>query len=117
MILCNFQGPVDRGGSTAYHHLTGRIIICSLADFSLRGFLRDFLCVLEIQARLVEQVTGTVRWRESVSFMAANGIDTVYEVGSGKVLTSIARRIERSLNAYAVGTPDDIDGAVERLKA
>ncbi len=71
----------------------------------------------EIRARLVEQVTGTVRWRESVIYMAQNGIDTVYEVGAGKVLTSLARRIERRLAAYAIGTPEDVSAAVERLQA
>ncbi|MCC0014956.1 MAG: ACP S-malonyltransferase [Rhodobiaceae bacterium] len=62
----------------------------------------------EIRKRLVEQVTGTVRWRESVAWMAANGVDTLYEIGAGKVLTGLARRIDRSLAAKAVGTPDDI---------
>ncbi len=71
----------------------------------------------EIRQRLVEQVTGTVRWRESVSYMAAQGIDTVYEVGAGKVLTSMARRIERQLKAYAIGTPADIDAAMAQLQA
>ncbi len=63
----------------------------------------------DIRQRLVEQVTGTVRWRESVVFMAANGIETLYEVGAGKVLSGLARRIERSLDTNAIGTPDDID--------
>ncbi|MCB1471899.1 MAG: ACP S-malonyltransferase [Rhodobiaceae bacterium] len=62
----------------------------------------------EIRKRLVEQVTGTVRWRESVAWMAANGVDTLFEIGAGKVLTGLARRIDRSLAAKAVGTPDDI---------
>ncbi len=63
----------------------------------------------EIRQRLVEQVTGTVRWRESVTFMATNGIDTLYEVGAGKVLSGLARRIERSLETNAIGTPEDIE--------
>ena len=63
----------------------------------------------EIRARLVEQVTGTVRWRESVAWMAANGVDTLYEVGAGKVLTGLARRIDRALTGRAVGTPQDIE--------
>ncbi|MCF6197783.1 MAG: ACP S-malonyltransferase [Hyphomicrobiaceae bacterium] len=63
----------------------------------------------DIRQRLVEQVTGTVRWRESVVFMAQNGIETLYEVGAGKVLSGLARRIERSLETNAIGTPEDIE--------
>ncbi len=63
----------------------------------------------EIRKRLVEQVTGTVRWSESVAYMAANGVDTLYEVGAGRVLGGLARRIERSLKSPALGTPEDIE--------
>ncbi|MDP2621175.1 MAG: ACP S-malonyltransferase [Hyphomicrobiales bacterium] len=62
----------------------------------------------DIRRRLVEQVTRTVRWRESVAFMAQNGVDTLYELGAGKVLTGLAKRIDRELRAHAVGTPDEI---------
>jgi [acyl-carrier-protein] S-malonyltransferase len=64
-----------------------------------------------IREGLVNQVTGQVRWRESVEFMAANGITTLYEVGSGRVLTGLARRIERSLEANSIGSPEDIKSA------
>jgi [acyl-carrier-protein] S-malonyltransferase len=57
---------------------------------------------------LVQQVTGTVRWRESVLFMADAGVTTFYEVGSGKVLTGLIKRIAQSATASAIGTPDDI---------
>lgn len=66
-----------------------------------------------IREGLVNQVTGRVRWRESVEYMAANGITTLYEIGSGRVLTGLARRIERSLEANSIGTPDDIKGSAE----
>ncbi len=62
----------------------------------------------EIRDGLVAQVTGRVRWRESVAFMAANGVTSVYEVGSGRVLTGLARRIERSLEALSIGSAEDI---------
>ncbi len=65
----------------------------------------------EIRARLVEQVTGTVRWRESVTYMTANGITDVYEIGAGKVLAGLVKRIEKSLNATSLGTPADIEAA------
>lgn len=70
----------------------------------------------EITKLLVEQVTGRVRWRETVSWFAANEIETLYEVGAGKVLTGLARRIERSLNGVAIGAPGDIDAALKAIK-
>ena len=69
----------------------------------------------EIKKRLVEQVTGTVRWRECVTYMTANGVTDVYEIGAGKVLAGLAKRIESSLNASSVGTPADIDAALARI--
>lgn len=63
---------------------------------------------VEIRTRLVEQVTGQVRWRESVEWLGENGVDTLVEVGSGKVLSGLARRINRDLATRAVGTPDDV---------
>jgi [acyl-carrier-protein] S-malonyltransferase len=61
-----------------------------------------------IRAGLVRQVTGTVRWRESVAFMAAQGVASFYEVGSGKVLTGLAKRIAPAASASAIGTPEDV---------
>lgn len=69
----------------------------------------------EIRSRLVEQVTGTVRWRESAEWLAANGVNTLVELGSGKVLTGLARRIDRSLTAISVSGPGDIDAVVAHL--
>ncbi len=66
-----------------------------------------------IRRLLVEQVTGLVRWRESVLAMKQAGVAELIELGSGKVLTGLARRIDRELTASAVGTPD----AVESLAA
>ncbi|MEK1873677.1 MAG: ACP S-malonyltransferase [Rhizobium altiplani] len=71
----------------------------------------------EIAKLLVEQVTGQVRWRETVEWFAANGATTLYEVGSGKVLTGLARRIDKTVNGIAVNTPADIDAAVAALMA
>ncbi len=62
----------------------------------------------EIRKRLVEQVTGTVRWRESVLYMAQQGITQAYEIGAGKVLSGLIGRIEKSIKAAPIGTPDDI---------
>ena len=57
---------------------------------------------------LVEQVTGTVRWRECVSYMAGQGVTTFYEAGAGKVLTGLVKRIADGATGTAIGTPDDI---------
>ncbi len=62
----------------------------------------------EIVRALVAQVTGTVRWRESVAFMAQAGVQTFYEVGAGKVLSGLIKRIADGSNASAIGSPDDI---------
>jgi len=71
----------------------------------------------DIRARLVEQVTGVVRWRESVVYMKEAGVTALYEIGAGRVLSGLARRIERSLTATSVGTPDEVEQAVEVLAA
>jgi [acyl-carrier-protein] S-malonyltransferase len=62
----------------------------------------------EIVQSLVAQVTGTVRWRESVQFMAQAGVTTFYEVGAGKVLTGLNKRIADAATAASIGVPDDI---------
>jgi [acyl-carrier-protein] S-malonyltransferase len=62
----------------------------------------------EIRRGLVEQVTGTVRWRESVAFMASAGVDVFYEVGSGKVLSGLVKRIADGATGVSIGTPDDV---------
>ena len=62
----------------------------------------------EIVRLLVAQVTGTVRWRESVLFMASAGVDRTVEVGAGKVLSGLSRRITKQISASAVGTPEDV---------
>lgn len=69
----------------------------------------------EIRARLVEQVTSQVRWRESIEWMGNNGVTSLMEVGSGKVLSGLARRINRDLSSVAVGSVDDIEKALEAI--
>jgi [acyl-carrier-protein] S-malonyltransferase len=69
----------------------------------------------EIAARLVEQVTGQVRWRETVEWFAANGVTSTYEVGSGKVLSGLARRIGKEVSTASIGTPADVEAALATL--
>ena len=66
----------------------------------------------EIRALLVEQVTGAVRWRESVDYMTTQGVSEIWEIGAGKALSGMIRRIERSTATRAIGTPEDVAGAV-----
>lgn len=61
-----------------------------------------------IRALLVKQVTSTVRWRESVAFMAEQGVTRLVEVGTGKVLSGLTKRIARQVAAANVGTPEDV---------
>jgi [acyl-carrier-protein] S-malonyltransferase len=70
----------------------------------------------EIAARLVEQVTGRVRWRETVEWFAANGVTTLYEVGSGKVLSGLARRIDKSIATANIGTAAEVEAALAALR-
>ncbi len=62
-----------------------------------------------IRALLVEQVTGRVRWRESVLYMAENGVESVVEAGAGKVLTGMHKRIKRDLALFSLESPQDIE--------
>jgi [acyl-carrier-protein] S-malonyltransferase len=65
-----------------------------------------------IRALLVEQVTGRVRWRESVAWMAGRGVTDYWEIGAGKALSGMIRRIDRAATTRAVGTPDDVAAAM-----
>ncbi|GGE46916.1 malonyl CoA-acyl carrier protein transacylase [Agaricicola taiwanensis] len=62
----------------------------------------------EIRRRLVEQVTGTVRWRESVAFMVSEGVTRFIELGAGKVLSGLVKRSAEGAEAQSIGMPDDI---------
>jgi [acyl-carrier-protein] S-malonyltransferase len=69
-----------------------------------------------IRARLVEQVTGMVRWRESMLYLRAQGVDALYEVGAGRVLTGLARRFE-GFEARSIGTPEELEAAAASLQS
>lgn len=68
-----------------------------------------------LRALLVEQITGRVRWRETVEYLAGQGVEELVELGAGKVLTGLARRIDRNLNATSIQTPDDIEAFLKSV--
>ncbi|MCL7407957.1 ACP S-malonyltransferase [Marivivens donghaensis] len=70
-----------------------------------------------IRSLLVEQVTGSVRWRESVLWMADQGVTEAWEIGAGKALSGMIKRISKDVATNNVGTPDDVAAAVEALKS
>jgi [acyl-carrier-protein] S-malonyltransferase len=71
----------------------------------------------EIRRRLVEQVTGTVRWRESVAYMASHGVVRFFEIGAGKVLSGLVKRIAEGAIGIPVGGPSDIGAARDAMAA
>jgi [acyl-carrier-protein] S-malonyltransferase len=71
----------------------------------------------DIRRRLVEQVTGTVRWRESIAYMSAQGVTRFFEIGAGKVLSGLVKRIAEGAVGIAVGGPADIAAARDALVA
>ncbi len=75
----------------------------------------DVTDAAEIRRLLVEQVTGMVRWREGVLFMKEQGVGHLVEAGAGKVLSGLARRIDRELTAQSVGTPDEVEAFLKAL--
>ncbi|MEO0485991.1 MAG: ACP S-malonyltransferase [Pseudomonadota bacterium] len=64
-----------------------------------------------IRGLLIEQITGSVRWRESVAWMASQGVNEIWELGAGKALSGMVRRIDRSVATRAISAPDDVAGA------
>ncbi len=68
-----------------------------------------------IQSLLVDQITGAVRWRESVGYMLAQGTNEFWELGAGKALIGMVRRIDRTASTRAVGSADDVKAAAEAL--
>jgi [acyl-carrier-protein] S-malonyltransferase len=70
----------------------------------------------EIKARLIEQVTGRVRWRESIDWMAQNGVTETWEIGAGKALSGMVKRIARAVETRSIGTADEVRAAAESLR-
>jgi [acyl-carrier-protein] S-malonyltransferase len=68
-----------------------------------------------IRTLLIEQVTGSVRWRESVQWMSGQGVTDIWEIGAGKALSGMVRRIDRDITCSAISTPEDVAAAIASL--
>jgi [acyl-carrier-protein] S-malonyltransferase len=95
--------------------LSGVTIRTPVSPFVSNVLASDISDPDEIRRRLIEQVTGTVRWRESVAFMAGKGVTRFFEIGAGKVLSGLVKRIADGAVGVSVGGPNDIAAAKEAL--
>ncbi len=102
---CRLMGPAAEAMEVA---LSGSTIMTPRVPLIANVRASPVSDPAEILRLLVEQVTGTVRWRESVIYMAGAGINSVVEVGAGKVLCGLVKRIDKAIAASAVGTPEDV---------
>ena len=110
---CALMQPAADAMAAALQNVAMRSPVVPLIANVVAGPISD---VAEIRKRLVEQVTGTVRWRECVGFMAAQGVHVFCEIGAGKVLTGLLKKNAADAQGMALGTPDDIAAAVAILK-
>jgi [acyl-carrier-protein] S-malonyltransferase len=103
---CALMAPAAEAMRVALEAATVRAPKVPLVANVLAAPIRD---PAEIRRRLVEQVTGAVRWRESVAYMAREGVEVFYELGAGKVLSGLVKRIAESASGVAIGQPADIE--------
>ena len=111
---CSLMGPAAEAMSEALNNADIKAPVVPLVANVLAAPITD---PVDIRDRLVEQVTGTVRWRESISWLAGEGVDTFVEVGTGKVLTGMVKRIAKEASGMAVNSLDDIDAVIEKLSS
>ena len=102
---CALMQPAAKAMAGALAEVAVKPPVVALVANVLARPIRD---PAEIVKSLIAQVTGTVRWRESVAFMAGAGVDSFYEVGAGKVLSGLVKRIAEGATGTAIGTPEDI---------
>jgi [acyl-carrier-protein] S-malonyltransferase len=110
---CALMQPAAEAMAEALANVTMHAPAVPLIANVLAGPISD---PTEIRKRLVQQVTGTVRWRECVGFMAGQGVNLFCEVGTGKVLTGLLKKNAPEAQGLALGAPDDIAAAVAILK-
>jgi len=102
---CALMQPAADAMAEALHAVTVQSPVVPLVANVLAFAITEPAAIVH---NLVAQVTGTVRWRESVAFMAAQGVTTFYEVGAGKVLSGLVKRIADGATGIPVGTPEDV---------
>src|SRR5262247_1958809 len=102
---CVLMQPAADAMAEALHAVTVQSPVVPLVANVLAFAITEPAAIVH---NLVAQVTGTVRWRESVAFMAAQGVTTFYEVGAGKVLSGLVKRIADGATGIPVGTPEDV---------
>ncbi len=102
---CALMGPAADAMAQALASVTVKPPIVPLVANVLARPISDPTTIVQ---SLIEQVTGTVRWRESVVFMAQAGVNVFYEIGAGKVLTGLIKRIADTAEAFSIGAPEDI---------
>jgi [acyl-carrier-protein] S-malonyltransferase len=111
---CSLMGPAAEAMAEALTNADIKAPVVPLVANVLATPITD---PVDIRNCLVEQVTGTVRWRESISWLAGEGVDTFVEVGTGKVLTGMVKRIAKEASGMAINSPDDIDAVIEKLSS
>lgn len=112
---CSLMQPAADAMAAALADVTMNAPIVPVVSNVLAAPISD---PAEIRQRLVEQVTGVVRWTESVTWLTTTGgVTNLVELGTGKVLTGLAKRIAPDASAQAIGTPADIDAFVAQLTA
>ncbi len=117
-VSAPFHCALMRPAADAMEHALDRVTAnAPVVPVVVNVLARPTSDVAAIKQHLVEQVTGMVRWTESVQWLAGDGVTELYELGSGKVLTGLAKRIAPEVTATAINTPADIDAAVAALTA
>lgn len=110
---CSLMQPAADAMAEALSAVTMNVPAVPLIANVVAGPIGD---PAEIRRRLVEQVTGTVRWRECCSFMAASGIDLFCEMGAGKVLTGLMKKNAPDAKAAAAGSPGEVAALAAQLR-
>ena len=102
---CTLMQPAADAMAAALAGVTVKSPVVPVVANVLAKPIRD---PVDIVDALVAQVTGTVRWRDSIAFMADAGVTQFYEVGAGKVLSGLVRRVAEGASGVSIGTPDDV---------
>jgi [acyl-carrier-protein] S-malonyltransferase len=109
---CSLMAPAAKAMSEALANVDLRVPMLPVVANVTAAAVTD---PQEIRRLLVEQVTGRVRWRESVLFMKGQGVDQLVELGAGKVLGGLAKRIDKDVSAVSIGAPAEIDSFLKTL--